>query len=431
MARTSSEWKPSGDHITDRDFNHVTKDTLANYLLDLREEEINYDFIMNLFGEFNGKTMCKPYDLYYIPKERFRYKEQDETEKKNKKEFVTTIGCWIYNVILRDLGLTRITGYVNESVNKKMYGKIEKQLSYAIIEDRLDTETLARYEDKMQWMMPFEDIISPCHTEKMITCTKILNKKKAELLKQNKEAVDNGDIAVIEQIQNELLDFAKDYLKDDPCMDTILSGAGGKFENNFKNMYVMKGAIRDPDPNTKKPYKVVTSNYIDGISADEYSTIAGSIAGGAYSRGKKTETGGHWEKLFISAFQHIRLDPPGSDCGTDKYITVDFSDQRIDDYMYSYVIKNDGSLELIDSTTRDKYDGKTVKLRFASMCKSKTGICNMCAGELYYKIGLMNIGMAMSQVASILKNICMKAFHDSTINTTKIDPMKAFFPFDN
>ena len=431
MARKSSEWKPTGEHISDRDFSHITKDNLANYLLDLREEEINYDFIMNLFGEFKGQTMAHPYDLYYIPKGRFTYKDQDEKEKSNKNDFVTTIGGWIYNVILRDLGLTKITGYVTDTVKKGVYKRIEKQLSYAIIEDRLDTETLAKYEDKMQWMMPFEDILSPCHTEKMITCTKILNKKKAELLKKNKEAIENGDITVIEQIEKELLDFAKDYLKDDDCMDTIDSGAGGTFGNNFKNMYVMKGSIRDPDPNTKKPYKVVTSNYIDGISADEYSTIAGSIAGGAYSRGKKTETGGHWEKLFISAFQHIQLDPPGSDCGTDKYITVDFSDQKIDDYMYSYVIKPNGDLELIDSTTRAKYDGKTVNLRFASMCKSKTGICNKCAGELYYKIGLTNIGMAMSQVASILKNVCMKGFHDSTIKTTRIDPMKAFFPFDN
>lgn len=431
MARKSNEWKPTGEHISDRDFSVINKDNLANYLLDLTEEEINYDFIMNIFGEFNKKTLCHPYDLYYIPKGKFIYKDQDGKEKFNKNDFVTTIGGWIYNVILRDLGLTKITGYISETVKKGTYKKIEKQLSYAVIEDRLDTETLARYEDKMQWMMPFEDILSPCHTEKMITCTKMLNKKKAELLKQNKEAIENGDIKVIEDIQNQLLDYAKEYLKDDDCMDTIDSGAGGTFGNNFKNMYVMKGAIRDPDPNTKKPYKVVTSNYIDGISADEYSTIAGSIAGGAYSRGKKTETGGHWEKLFISAFQHIQLDPPGSDCGTDKYITVDFSDQKIDDYMYSYVIKNNGDLELIDSTTRAKYDGKVVKLRFASMCKSKTGICNKCAGELYYKIGLTNIGMAMSQVASILKNICMKAFHDSTINTTRIDPMKAFFPFDN
>ena len=211
-------------------------------------------------------------------------------------------------------------------------------------------------------------------------------------------------------------------------MDILDSGAGGTFGNNFKNMYVMKGAVRNPDPNADKKYEIVTSNFMDGIKSDEYATIAGSGTAGAYSRGKQTEVGGHWEKLFISAYQHIDLDPKGSDCGTKKFITVDFTEKNIKDYMYSYIIENNGSLTLLNSKNYKKYIGKKVKLRFSSMCKSTTGICNMCAGELLY-IGVAKVGINMAQVPDTLKLRCMKGFHDSTVKTTKMDPMKAFYPF--
>ena len=134
------------------------------------------------------------------------------------------------------------------------------------------------------------------------------------------------------------------------------------------------------------------------------------------------------EKLFVSAFQHIKLDPKGSDCHTEKYITVTFNEDNIVDYMYSYIIKSNGSLELLNSDNYKNYIGKTVKMRFSSLCRSKTGICNMCAGELLY-ISVANIGMVLSQVPSTLKTKSMGSFHNSTIHTSLMDPMQAFYPF--
>ena len=75
----------------------------------------------------------------------------------------------------------------------------------------------------------------------------------------------------------------------------------------------------------------------------------------------------------------------------------------------------------------DKYIGKKVKMRFSIFCKSKTGICNKCAGNFFYRRGGgRNVGLAVVQTASVLKLRNMKGFHDSTIKTTEIDPMKAF-----
>jgi hypothetical protein len=428
MAQTSKLWISKGIEIKSTD--EITAENLADYILNLKMDDITYEFIMETFGEFNGKAKCRSYDLLEVPAGKFSYQDFDKKDKVNKNKFTTTIGRWIFNIMLENFHFCKFfNGYWNETLNSKNYfGKVEKALSYALIEDEITTEDLKQWENLVQWMMPFEDIMSPNHTEKQITCTKAMNKKKAELLKKYKPLLDAGDPKAAEDMEKELLAYAKEYLKDDPYMDTVDSGAGGKFENNFKNMYLMKGAVMNPDPNAKQKYSVITSSYMDGVTAEEYSVIAGAGAAGAYSRGKKTETGGYWEKLFVAAYQHIKLDPKGSDCHTDKYITVNLDKDNIDDYMYCYAIRPNGSLELIDSKTRNKYIGKKTKLRFASMCKSTTGICNMCAGNLLY-VGAENIGATMAQIPDVLKNKCMKAFHDSTVSTTEFDAMKAFFPF--
>lgn len=436
MSRISKTWKPKGIEIKKDD--KINSSNLADYIIHMTDKDINYDFIMNLFGHFEGKSLCNPYDILEVPAKTFKIYnnslgfpnwEDDKNIKYNKEPFVTTIGIYLFNLFLSGFGFSILfDGYINYTIDKKKMGGIEQVLSYALIEDDITIEQLKQWENTMQWFMPFEDILSPNHTEKLITCTKVINKKKEELLKKYRAEVEAGDIKVIEIIENELLNYAKEYLGDDPAIDTILSGAGGSFGNNFKNMFVMKGAIRNPDPNAKKKYNVVTSNYLDGVTAEEYPIIAGSGAAGAYSRGNKTETGGYREKLFVSAYQHIKLDPKGSDCGTTHYIEVDFNEKNIKDYMYSYAIIEGGKLELITSKNYKKFIGKKTKLRFSSLCKSKTGICNMCAGELLY-IGAANIGMVMAQIPSTLKLRCMKGFHDSTIKTTTIDPMKAFYPF--
>lgn len=421
-------WIPKGIEVKKDD--EITSSNLADYIMNISKEEITYDFMMSTFGSFEGSSKAHVYDLIKVPIGKFSFVNSTSKTVSNKNEFTTTIGIFLFNILLSSFNFSKFfDGYINKSIDKKQYGKIGKRLSYALIEDEITVEDLKQWENTMQWLMPFEDVLSPNHTEKLISCTKVLNKKKDELIKKYQKEIDAGDIAVVEQIEKELLAYAKEYLGDDPAMDTILSGAGGVFNNNFKNMFVMKGAIRNPDPNAKKKYDIVTSNYIDGISADEYSIIAGSGASGAYSRGKKTETGGYWEKLFVSAYQHIQLDAKGSDCGTSRHIVVDLNENNIGDYMYCYAIKSNGDLELINSKTSKNYIGKRTKIRFSSMCESKTGICNKCAGELLY-VGAENIGMTMAQIPSTLKLKCMKGFHDSTIKTTQFDAMKAFFPFE-
>ena len=258
---------------------------------------------------------------------------------------------------------------------------------------------------------------------------KEINKLKDKLFKENKAALEVGDessAAVAEDIENQLKAFAMEYLKDDPSLDPYLSGAGGNIDNNFKNMYIMKGAIRNPDPTAKKEYEIAKSSFIDGISKDEYSLLARSLSGGPYSRAKKTELGGYWEKLVESATNMFTLDEPGSDCGTDKYLELVLTKDLSSLFMYSYIIKSDGKLEELTSDNVDKYINKKIKVRSALFCKGGFKLCNHCVGNFFYRRGGKNVGLACAQIPTKLKLKSMKAFHDSTVTTTEIDPMKAF-----
>ena len=116
---------------------------------------------------------------------------------------------------------------------------------------------------------------------------------------------------------------------------------------------------------------------------------------------------------------------PGTDCGTKKYITVKVTEKNISSLMYSFVIEGNKLVE-IASDNMDSYIGKTVKLRYSSMCKAKNGICNACAGNAFYRQGRVNVGIETPQIPSKIKNIFMKSFHDAQVKLQEMDPMKAF-----
>lgn len=429
--RVSKHWggpntKINIDHF---DLDEVNTTNLVNEMLVLTQQDISTPMIMQLFGSFNGKSLCHHYDTFEVPAGAFKFLDSKGKEVSNANKFITTFGIWIFNIFLiKGFNFSFIfNGYINENINAKSFKGIHQKILYALMEDRIDIESYKQFIVYVDFLMPWETVLSPAQSEKLLSCTKEIDKLKAKLIKENKEAVDAGDPATVEKIEQDLLKFALEYLKDDPSLDSYLSGAGGSLGNNFKNMYIMKGIIRDPDPNAAQEYKTATSSFIDGISSDEYALLANSLTGGPYSRAKKTELGGYWEKLIESALNTVVVDEPGSDCKTDKYLEVVLTKDIADSFMYSYIIKPNGDFEELTSENLDKYLNKKVKFRSTLFCKSTTGgVCHRCAGNFFYRRGNKNAGLACSQIATKLKLKSMKSFHDSTINTVEIDPMRAF-----
>lgn len=408
----------------------ITKKEDIEYILSIKEEDITTSFIMENFADFGKSPRFQPYDLIEVPVGAYGGLLPNGKEKRNTNKFTTGVGRLIFNKFFFESvpELLEYIGYVDSDVTKKTYGGILNKLGYLMLEDKVKEETYKEFCKKSQKMMPYVSILAPNHSDNMLTISSKINKRKQQLLKQyakELEARDEESAKVFDVISNELLDYARELMKDDPAMDMFLSGAGGSFENNFKNMFIMRGAVKDPTPN--KGYNLITSNYIDGISKEEYPALANTLAAGPYARSKKTEVGGYWEKLFMAAFQHVVLLDEGTDCKTDRYIEINVTNKSIDSIMYSYAIVGKNLVE-ITSENRDDFIGKKIKLRYSSMCKAKDGICSKCAGNLFYRMGIKNVGAATPQIPSKLKLLSMKSFHDDQLNFVEMDPMKAFLP---
>lgn len=403
----------------------ITDQSIIDSVCDIDPKDITFSYVAELFGEFNGKVKANPYDLITVPKGKYGIPESKRGV--NTKPFTTTIGKLIFNKIYIQQNPTiyEYFGWINDDVTGKVFKKLYKQIGYLRLENVVSLEDMKRFIMSTQFTMSFIQFLSPSFTDDMLLSSKKINKEKERLLRENKAALDAGDIKVQDKIQKELLAYAKDLLKDDPSMDTFNSGGGGDFNNNFKNMFIMKGTVRDPDPN--KSYNFITSNYIDGVSEDEYAMLANSLAEGPYSRSKKTETGGYWEKLFVYAFQHLVLLEPGSDCGTKRYIEEYITEDNIDTMMYNYAIEGNKLVE-ITSENRSSFIGRRVKLRFSSLCEAKNGFCNKCAGNLYYRLGIRKVGVITPQIPSRLKNIAMKSFHNSQVELVDMNVAEAFMP---
>lgn len=390
-----------------------------DYILSINEEiGTKKSFIMELFGEFDGKKRFNTYDTFEVPIGAY-----GKEGKKNKNKFITTVGIWIFNKVFIEQELFDLFGYINKSIDDDTISDINGRLAYAILEDKIPISAMKNFMMKAQKFMPYVVVLSSNYTMKLLTITKRIDEEKVRLIKKYKDDLDKGDIEAVIKIQDELLALSKEILKDDPSMDTFNSGARGSFGNNFKNMFVMKGITKDPDPT--KGYNIIMSNYMDGITKEEYSDFAKSLAEGPYKRSNKTEIGGYWEKLMLPAYQHIKILPKGTDCGTTRTITVHLDKSNIKEYMYCFV-KEGKKLVEITSDNADSYINKTVQLRFSSLCESKDGICNACAGNVFHRLGVKNIGAAMPQIPSKLKLLSMKAFHDSQVVLKTMDIDKAF-----
>ena len=394
----------------------IKKEELDEILELTHERACEKSLIMDWFADYGKGPKYNPYDIVTIPAKKYG------KNKKNKSEFTTTVGLWVFNKAFIE-PMSDILGYINESINGKQYNKINDAMSYALLEEKISLQDLKDFINQTQIVLGCASAICPSHTMDMLLITTKAEKKKKELEKQYAKELAANNLEAMKEIENQLIEFAKEELKDSPSADTYNSGARSSWGNNFKNMYLIKGPIQLTDGS----YSFVDSSYISGLEKKDYAKTNDAAVYGPFSRSNKTKDGGYIEKQITAAMQHVRVQGKGSDCGTKRTITITLTEKNIKEWMYSFVVGSNGDLTEITTDTMSKFIGKKVKLRFTSLCEAKNGcICEKCAGTLFRRIGIENIGLGAMIIASKQKNTAMKAFHDSTLNLVEMDIDKAF-----
>ena len=398
----------------------ILSDELKKELLSLDASKITLDDISKLFGitssvetDANGKKKF----ITHEPKFNLRSKfVLNENEYINKEQVVTTVGIFLFNKLMVELYIKDIVpnGYYNEVCNKKVFGKLCDIVASAVMQKTINISTqlipwLNAYEF---WGLGLVAIFAPSFSMELITPNKELQALKEKLLA---EAPDKS-LATLSKIESILVAKADELTKGTPGKFLFDSGARGSFSNDFKNMSISIGVVENP---VTGEFDFMQSNYINGISKEDIPAAANSIVNAEFPKAIKTAEGGYMTKQLFAANQNIQVDEPGSDCGTTRGLVVVLTKNNVKEFYEQYLI--DGrNLILITEDLPAKYFNKKVIIRSPMYCTSEK-LCNKCAGERFYKLGVSNAGLFSSSLAGQLQNLTLKARHDLSIKVNQVD----------
>lgn len=380
-----------------------------SFLLALKEEDITLKMLEKLFAnKLKTKAMFKPDDFFTLPKGRFF----------NDKSEVTTVGRYVFNRLVLSPKIITLTGYQNIPFDDDNLGSLENKLSEFLLEDKINVQEFVDYIDKLQWLgFITAKFLNASLTYSLLSAPKETEDLKKQLVQKHKKELDSGDLLAINKIEKQLIADAKGRVKDIPDYQIYASGARGSFGNNYKNTSLLRGAIK----NLANPDQVhiSTSSLVDGIPPEDIQYYADIITQASYSRAVGTREGGYESKKLSAAFQNITLDKEGSNCGTKKTINMLLTKKNANMFMYRYII--DGTkLVLLTSDNISMYHDKIIHLRSPMYCTGKQ-YCSKCAGELYYKLGIENVGIITNRIGTSLLNASLKAFHDMTLKVVDLD----------
>lgn len=394
------------------DFKSINK---PEDVVKLDPDDISTDLFKYLLGSRKNGSRFKRTDTFILKKGEYPFLEKDTK---------TTIGNYLVNLGLfeKNERIIKVIGYVNKRFSSKTVGEIEGKLSEALINDLITTKDIIQYINNIQFFgFSLSDVFCATLSDKTVFMSKAIMDEKKRLLKEYGKEIEDPIRAV--EMQAKLIDFAKkDIGEDDPGMDLYRSGSKASFENNFSKLFLMNGPIMDL--NTGK-LRTSTTSYFEGVKREDLDLYANANTSSAYATAVNTRTGGYLVKKYMASLQSLVLDKEKSDCGTTKTIDVKITKDNKSYFIYRN-IKEGNKIVNLNKQNIDSYIGRTVKMYDPMTCKGDK-ICNKCAGDLYYKLGIQNIGLTLSKICSSIMNKSLKKKHDATVKTYEIKDIESLY----
>ena len=387
------------------------------YLLSLKPEDITYELGMDLFADHIKKVDGKVVEVKskFEPDDRFLLKAGEYI---NKEDVITTVGSFIFNKFIIEARFGVHLGYINDVIDADGLKSLESKLSKLLLDDKITTVDFGDYFDRIQWLgMQFHEPLAASFTMRGLKPVPAVMKRKAELIKENKEALEKGDVMVMSAIEKELVKLAEKEIGDDPAMDLYYSGARGSISNNYKQLSIVKGPVFNK---TIGKYQFIENNLFDGISKEEIAASGTNTINAQYPKSCGTAVSGYKAKQVSSLGQAVVLRKDVQDCGSKGYVEIVIPPSMKSKFMYRYIMDN-GKAVLLDDDSIGKYVGKKVKLRSIMYCGCDSGVCLTCAGRLFEKLQIDSIGLTTSTLTGALLNLKMKAMHDTSVKTNEIN----------
>lgn len=336
----------------------------------------------------------------------------------------TTIGSYLFNAfILCNAFENGKVAYYDKEMNSDNFSSFCNNLASSILHGTVSVQEFNKFSSMLLWLCYFTELFMPGLTLNMIVPNKELMNYKKELLNENKDLLskkiyNSDDVSEFSKnVEKPLVKKAIELLQDDPGM-RLYKLSKPSFGNNYKNSNIVNGPVMDP---ISGKYKINTKSYTEGITKESFSILANKSLTSTFSRAVATQDGGAMTKYLSVAMQNIKTGPKDSECGTKGYVTFKVDETHWPALLYDFMIEDDGSLTLLTPEIKNKVMGKTIKLRSPLYCKAKDYYCNHCIGDRYYRMGIQNIGLASIATTGYITNKNMKAMHDISIKTFKMN----------
>lgn len=395
----------------------VLSDTLKKELLALNPDQMTVDSIAADFGWTVKKGTFERVPPKYDTRATVHLKAGEYT---NKKDIDTTVGIILFNkLMVEGSGIVDVVpdGFFNEVVTKKKFSKLMKYVSDALLMEKIQinptvADFLRNYEN---WGLRLTPIFAPSYTMGMV-------KPNPELQKAVKEGFDKADLQRTEdmiKLEDNLVAVADKVTKRDPGKTLFDSGARGSFENDFKNMTVFIGPVKNP---VNGEYDFMTSNYMNGLKKEDLVGAGNLIVNAEFPKAISTGRSGYLTKQLYAVLQTMFIDEDGTDCGSTVGIRDTITEANADLYEDQYVMTTKGPL-LLTSENIDKFIGKKCLIRSPMGCKADT-ICSVCAGKRLYRMGTRTMGLLAVNVSSTFLNKNLKLRHSMKMNVDNVDPDK-------
>lgn len=395
----------------------------------LNKEDVE-ELLALKFEDITMKKM-KSYFSRTVKQKEIRFDVTDyfflpENSCSNNIAGFTTVGLFIFNKLVTDKHFKDVTGYINVPITNGNLKKLYTFASQAFFDDKITYEHFYFLIDMLEWLGggDLAELLNPSLTTRLLVLPPELKKFRDDLFKKYEKEIEAGDVSVGAKIEEELVNFGKKYYSQFPEWDNFASGAKLDYDNSMKTMTLMKGPILDTLTDT---WKILRSNYNDGISKEEYPLFAGSAVSGVYSRALGVAQGGYTVKKFIATLQDVEAAEDGSDCGTKDYLDIFLDPYFKNEFLYMNVIADNGKLVTLLPDNINQYLGKRIKLRSPMYCKhTPPKICSKCLGIHPYKMNIKMIGLASTKIGATLLNKRLKAFHVKKVYMYEIQVQDLF-----
>jgi len=216
----------------------------------------------------------------------------------NDKAETTTVGRYIFNKFILTKELGPKIKYMNYPLTDKKLGALQNKVARLFLEDKITAQENFDFMDRLNWysfsIAYFTN--SSLAVDFVMTNPKIKESKK-KMIEKNANEIENGNLAVVADMEKELISEAKEIFKDHPSMQIYDSGCRGSFGNNYKNTSIMRGAIKnfaDPSDN-----KISLTSLDEGIKPEDFKYYCDMSIAGTYSKAIETQDG----KLYSFVFQ--------------------------------------------------------------------------------------------------------------------------------